>query len=279
MLLASLFGSVQRSYLAGAARGWATTSARTGMAIGNFNALTELNAADSKATVSLGDLKALEAQLREFGPDALKRFKRDARRVGTPARDALRAVFRSVGIAGPLGRPNRPGRRYDKMATNYNHARLSYERGFVIANSSRGIDVNYKNRSEGKALQQLKTAQDGTISIVRVLVKAPAFIVADMAGKSNRKRINSGFVREYETNLFGGPKIVASERMRAVTPARVEARTKWLQALDRQAHNRRQSKASRYAWPTMEKYMSTHKINAAALINQVIAETNKKLAD
>ncbi len=279
MLLASLFGSIQRSYLSGAARGWAGTSAKSTIAIGNFNALTELNANNSKATVSLADLKALEQQLKEFGPDALKRFKRNARQLGTPARDALRSVYRSVGIAGPLGRPNRPGRRYDKMATNYNHARLSYERGFVVANSSRGIDVNYKNRSEGKALQQLKTAQDGTISIVRLLVKAPAFIVADMAGKSNRKRMNSGVVREYTTNLFGGPRVVATEKMRAVTPARVEARTKWLQALDRQAHNRRQNKASRYAWPTMEKYMAKHKINAAALINQVILETNKKLAD
>lgn len=279
MLLASLFGSIQRSYLSGAARGWAGTSAKSTITIGNFNALTELNASNSKATVSLADLKALEQQLKEFGPDALKRFKRNARQLGTPARDALRSVYRSVGIAGPLGRPNRPGRRYDKMATNYNHARLSYERGFVVANSSRGIDVNYKNRSEGKALQQLKTAQDGTISIVRLLVKAPAFIVADMAGKSNRKRMNSGVVREYTTNLFGGPRVVATEKMRAVTPARVEARTKWLQALDRQAHNRRQNKASRYAWPTMEKYMAKHKINAAALINQVILETNKKLAD
>ena len=279
MLLASLFGGLSRSYLQGAARGWATTSAKGGIAIGNFNALTELNASNSKATVSLQDLKALEMQLKEFGPDALKRFRRDARRVGTPARDALRSVFRSVGLAGPLGRPSRPGRRYDKMSTNYNHARLSYERGFVVANSSRGIDVNYKNRSEGKALQQLKTAQDGTISIVRLLVKAPAFIVADMAGKSNSKRITSGLVREYKTDLFGRGVVEASTRMRQVTPARVEARTKWLQALDRQAHNRRQNKASRYAWPTMEKYMAKHKINAAALINQVILETNKKLAD
>lgn len=279
MLLASLLGSLSRSYVTGAAMGWTGVAARGGITIGNFNALRELNASDTKASVSLSDLKALEKQLKEFGPDSLKKFKRDARKVGVPARDALRSVYRSVGISGPLGRPNRPGRRYDKMATNYNHARLSYERGFVVANSSRGIDVNYKNRNEGKALRQLQQAQDGTFSIVRLLVKAPAFIVADMAGKSNRKRLNSGFVREYETNLFGGPKVVATERMRAVTPARVEARTKWLQALDRQAHNRRQNKASRYAWPTMEKYMSKHKVNVAALINEVIAETNKKLGN
>ena len=272
MLLASLLGSVARSYLAGAARGWAM-----GGAAGTFNAATELNMSDAKASVSFTDFKALERELKKFGPDSYKKFKRDARKVGTPARDALRSVFRSVGIAGPLGRPRRPGRRYDKMATEYGRARLSYERGFVVVNSSRGIDVNYKNRSEGKALRQLQMAQDGTLSIVRLLVKAPAFIVADMAGKSNKARLYSGEVRDYKTNLFGRGVVQATPAMRQVTPRRVEARTKWLQELDRQAHNRRQNEASRYAWPTMEKYMSKHKINVASLLNEVIAETNKKL--
>jgi hypothetical protein len=248
-----------------------------GGAAGTFNAATELNMSDAKASVSFTDFKALERELKKFGPDSYKKFKRDARKVGTPARDALRSVFRSVGIAGPLGRPRRPGRRYDKMATEYGRARLSYERGFVVVNSSRGIDVNYKNRSEGKALRQLQMAQDGTLSIVRLLVKAPAFIVADMAGKSNKARLYSGEVRDYKTNLFGRGVVQATPAMRQVTPRRVEARTKWLQELDRQAHNRRQNEASRYAWPTMEKYMSKHKINVASLLNEVIAETNKKL--
>ncbi len=277
MLLASLFSSLQRSYLSGAVAGWTSVGARTGIKIGSFNALAELNESNSKATVDLANLKALEQQLKEFGPDALKKFKRNARKVGTPARDALRSVFRSVGIAGPLGRPKRVGRRYDKMATNYDRGRLSYERGFAIANSSRGIDVNYKNRNEGKALRQLQMAQDGTVSIVRLLVKAPAFIVADMAGKSNKARLNSGQVRDYKTNLFGRGVIQATPAMREVTPRRVEARTKWLQELDRRAHNRRQNEASRYAWPTMEKYMSKHKVSVASLLNEVIADTNKKL--
>ena len=280
MLLASLLGSLSRSYTMGAASGWARTSAKSGLQIGSYSALRELATSDQKAVVELADLKALEKQLKEFGPDALKRFKTGARQIGTPARDALRSVFKSVGIAGPLGRPKRPGRRYDKMGTNYNIARLSYERGFVAANTSRGIDVNYKNRNEGKALRQLQTAQDGTISIVRLLVKAPAFIVADMAGKSGRKKLATGsMVREYQTNLFNRGVVQANENMRRMTPERRAAGDKWLLALDREAHNRRQNKASRYAWPTMEKYMSKHKLNVAQLLNQVIAETNKKLAD
>jgi hypothetical protein len=278
LLLASVFGSLQRSYLSGAVGGWSRIAARSAMAIGNFNSATELNASASKATVELKDLKALEQQLKEFGPDALRTFKRNARRVGTPARDALRSVFRSVGTAGPLGSPRRPGRRYDKMATSYN-GRLSYMTSYIRNYSSKGIDINYKNRNEGRALQQLKTAKDGTISVVRLLVKAPAFIVADMAGKSNSSRIVSGPVREYKTNLFGRGVVQANDAMRQMTPARYEARAKWLQALDRQAHNRRQNKASRYAWPTMENYMSKHKVNVATLLNEVIADTNKRLGN
>jgi hypothetical protein len=150
--------------------------------------------------------------------------------------------------------------------------------GFTAANTRNGVDVNYKNRSEGKALSQLRSARDGTISIVRLMVKAPALIVADMAGKSNSARLGAGrLVSEYQTNLFGRGVVQATERMRMTTPAREEARTKWLQALDRNAHNRRQNKASRYAWPTMEKYMAKHKVNAASLMNRTIAELNKRM--
>lgn len=280
MLLTSLLGSLSRSYISSAAQGWKNVASRGGAVLGDYNALREMDTTNSKAVVALTDLKALEKQLKEFGPDALRKFKNNSRQVGTPARDALRSVFKSVGIRGPLGGPTRRGRRYDKMATNYNIARLSYERGFVTANTSRGIDVNYKNRNEGKALRQLQTAQDGTISIVRLLVKAPALIVADMAGKSSRAKIPTGsLVRGYQTNLFNRGVVQASENMRRMTPERRAARDAWLLALDRTAHNRRQNKASRYAWPTMEKYMSKHKINVAQLLNEVIATTNKKLAD
>jgi hypothetical protein len=99
-----------------------------------------------------------------------------------------------------------------------------------------------------------------------------------MAGKSNSARLGAGrLVSEYQTNLFGRGVVQATERMRMTTPAREEARTKWLQALDRNAHNRRQNKASRYAWPTMEKYMSKHKVNAASLMNRTITELNKRM--
>ncbi len=275
MFLASILGSLTRSYTMSAASGWARVAGASGMAIGDYNALKELGLQDSKAVVVLSDLKSLEKALNELGPEALKKFKKDARQLGTPARDELRRVFRSVGIHGPLGAPKRRGRTYDKMSTNYNRAHLSYSRGVAMGTSSRGIDVNYKNRTEGKALRNLATAKDGTISIVRLLVKAPAYIVADMAGKSDnaRKAIGS-FSREYQTDLFG--RGVVTKR-HIITPDRGKAIDNWLRVLDERAHNRRQGKASRYAWPTMTKYMSKHKTNASQLMNDVITMMNKRL--
>jgi hypothetical protein len=272
LLLTALLGSLSRSYTMGAMTGWARTAGKSALAVGNFNLLRELGASDQKATVSLPDLKALEKELKNFGPDALRKFRNDARKIGTPARDALRSVFRSVGTQGPLGGPKRPGRRYDKMATSYN-GRLSYMTSYIRNYSSKGIDVNYKNRTEGKALRQLQTAKDGTISIVRLLVRAPAFIVADMAGKSHKARKNTGDLsREYQINLFNKGVVTRRHRINIYNTEN------WIDELNKRAHNRRQNKPSRYAWPAMEKYMGKHKLNVAQLLNEVVVETNKKLA-
>lgn len=275
MILASLLGSLSRSYLGSAAMGWSRVGMGAGIPIGNYNHLKELISNDNKAVVELSDLKALEKILIETGPEAFKKFKNNARQLGRPARDEMRKTFKSVGIHGPLGAPRRKGRKYDKMSTNYSRAHLSYSRGFGLSGSSRAIDVNYKNRNEGRALRQLQMAKDGTISIVRVIVKAPAFIVADMAGKTENARKPVGSLsREYQTDLFG--RGIVTKR-HVITPDRQTAITNWLKMLDSRAHNRRQSSASRYAWPTMTKYMSKHKTNAAILLNDVIAMMNKRL--
>jgi hypothetical protein len=281
LLFASIFGNLGRSYLFGAAAGYGkiqSIARQRGINIAAFNMLRDLNPSEAKAIVELPNLKALEAMLKETGPTALRDFKRKARRIGTPARNEIRKTFRSVGIFGPLGAPKRPGRFNDKMATDYNRGRLSYSKGYIEANTSRGIDVNYKNRNENKALAQLATARDGTISIVRVKISSGPLIVADMAGKTGAKRLNTGqMARNYTTNLFGRGVVQATDRMRMATQGRVDARTTWLQALDRQARGRKQNKASRYAWPTMEQFMPKHKVNVSQLFNETIAQINKKL--
>jgi hypothetical protein len=281
LLFASIFGNLGRSYLFGAAAGYGkiqSIARQRGINIAAFNMARDLNITDAKSVVELPNLKALEAMLKETGPTALRDFKRKARRIGTPARNEIRKTFREVGIFGPLGAPRRPGRMNDKMATDYNRGRLSYSRGFLEANTSRGIDVNYKNRTENRALAQLARAEDGTISIVRVKISSGPLIVADMAGKTGNKRLSAGqMARNYQTNLFGRGVVQATDRMRMATRGRVDARSTWLEALDRQAKGRKQNKASRYAWPTMEKFMPKHKVNVSQLLNETIAQINKKL--
>lgn len=274
-----LVGAIGRSYLAGATASWMKIGAigsKAGVNIGNFNALRDLGGSDSKAVVELSDLKALERALKDVGPNALRRFKYQARKVGEPAKKAIRGTFANVGIHGPLGAPKRPRRAYDKMATNYSTARLNWAYSRVLATGSRGIDVNYKSRSENKELRNLIAARDGTISIVRVIVRSPAYILADMAGKSGKGKLSVGGVtREYQQNLFGRGVVT---RRHTMTAARRRAIDDWIEALDRRAHNRRQNKPSRYAWPTMEKHMGTHKELVSRLFNDTVAEINRRMS-
>jgi hypothetical protein len=114
---------------------------------------------------------------------------------------------------GPLGGPKpkkgRTGRTFDRMYTQY--GRLSWTAARKVGGRS-GIDVNYKNRKEGKALAALKAAQDGTVSIVRVRVRAPAFVVADMAGVTKKASRSGTLTRPYEINLLAKVKLQDSTR-------------------------------------------------------------------
>lgn len=277
-MVAALAGILGRSYLAGAGRGWMAISAignRSGTNIGNINNLRDLGISDAKAVVELPNLKALEDELKKLGPKAVRQFKTKARRIGAPAVKSMRASFDEAGIHGPLGAPKRPRRNYDKMSTNYSHARLNWMYSRAMARTSKGIAVNYKNRRESKALRDLAAARDGTISIVRVIVRAPAYILADMAGKSNTARMAVGAItREYQQNLFGRGVVT---RRHTITAARRDAIDDWMEALNQKARGRGQGEASRYAWPAMEKHMKVHKELASKLLNETINEVNARL--
>ena len=274
MVAVAVAGALARSYLAGAARSFGAIragAAANGIRIGNYNALMDLNSSDAKATVSLPDLKALERELKLVGPKAFNKFKSDARKLGNPARDDIRRAFASVGYLGPTGGPKRPGRLNDKMVLNPSYAHLSWGNSVNMANR-RGVDVNYKMRNASKELQNLRGSRDGTISIVRVVVRSPAYIVADMAGKSRRAMKSRGQLsREYQIDLFGRGVVTRRHR---VSPANT---ANWIRELDMRAHNKKQSKPSRYAWPTMEKHAKTHRKNASKLFNETIAEINRIL--
>lgn len=266
----ALLGPLRSVFMSNAMRGFAIAQ-RANPNIGNFNALRDLNLSDKKTVIELSNLKHLERTLKEVSPKMLRDFKRDARKLGDPAKKAIRKAFAEAGQHGPLGAPNRPGRYYDKMYTSF-VGRLSWTQAKAIANR-RGIEVNYKNRNENKALRQLQAAQDGTISIVRVVVRAPAFIVADMAGKSNKARKAPGELsREYKINAFNRGVVTRRHR---VDVYNVE---NWLDRLNAEARGKGQNRPSRYAWPAAEDHLKDARGNASNLMNRTITEINRLLS-
>lgn len=261
-------GALRGVFLSNAKRGFMTASA-INPRIGNFNELRDLDKSDRKAVVELSNLKHLEKTLRTLGPKMLRDFKRDARRVGQPAMKDVRKAFTSIGPLGPRGGPSRDNRYYDKMSNSF-VGRLSWRNSYVIANR-RGIEVNYKNRNENKALSRLQAAQDGTISIVRIVVRAPAFIVADMAGKSNRAQKGDGELsRMYRIHEFGGPYIQRQHRVRTANT------DNWIRKLN-EVGKGAAGRPSRYVYPAVEGHMNDFRTNSSKLFNRTIGEINRIL--
>lgn len=274
MTLALLLRGLGTSYLQGAFAGYRAVSgpARSnGIDIGDFRSLQVQIASNMAASVSIGDLKDLEKQLREVSPALYQKFRRDIKRVGIPARDAVRKTFRSVNQFGPLGAPKRPGRTFDKFATS-EVGRLSWYNSKILS-ANKAIDVNYKNRKARSDFQKLKAGADGTLSIVRVRVMAPAYVVADMAGKSGRAAKSTGQLsRQYEINLFGGPRVT---RQHKINSDNVD---NWIRNLNDKASNKGQGQPSRYGWPTMEKHAPKYRADTSKLLNETIAILNRKMS-
>lgn len=256
--------------LAAAARAGQVAYLATG-AKGNYSDLSSSGASiGDKGTIQLSNLAALERELKNIGPEVLRQFKKDAKYVGKDAVKAVRKAFRGVDAMGPLGGPKpkkgRTGRTYDRMYTQY--GRLSWTEARRTGGRS-GIDVNYKNRKEGKALAALKAAQDGTVSIVRVRVRAPAFIVADMAGVTKKASRSGTLTRPYDINLFGKGKITRQHR---INKANVD---NWLLKLN--SGSMAASKPSRYAYPAVEEHAPAFKANITKVLKSAVITVNRRL--
>ena len=273
MAYQALMGGLAGLFMRGAATGYGAVNGAArgyGIKIGDFNNLMDLGISDKKAVVELADLKALEDALKDVGPSFHRKFKRDAKKVGEPTRDAVRKAFRQIGYMGPLGPAKRPGRRFDRFATS-ELGRLSWYNSRMMS-ENKSIDVNYKNRREGRALAQLQAAKDGTISIVRVRVMAPAYVVADMAGKSGKARQTTGtLTRPYRISLYGKRTVT---RQHKINSDNVD---NWIENLNSKSNAKQQDTPSRYGWPTMERHAPKFREDASKLLNESIAMLNRRM--
>ena len=240
---------------------------------GDYNDLTQgAFTSGTKATMQLANLQDLERQLKEIGPEVLRQFKKDAKKVGSKAVGAVRKGFREVGNYGPLGPPKpkgkRTGRTYDRMYSQ--NGRVSWNGSMKVAGRS-GIDVNYKNRKEGKALADLKAAKDGTVSVVRIRVRTPGFIIADMAGKSKKAvSANGKQTRPYDINLFGRGRVTRTHRISSTNVSN------WLQALDTKAKASK-GKPSRYAYPAIDAHKDKFRKDTTVVLRAAVDKINRRL--
>jgi hypothetical protein len=281
MALTGIFGGLVQTYLRAALVGFGNVRAVAAgkrIAIGNFAALSILKLDNRSAGFEVSDFLDLENQLKALGPEAIKQFRNKAKFIGEPARDAIERAFHNINGFGPLGPPkakataHRSGniRTYDRMSTS-DRGHLSWINARTMSNR-KAIQLNYKNRNAQRDFFKVQQGQDGALSIVRVRITAPAYIVADMAGKSGRARKGTGELsREYQINLFGRGVVTRRHR---VNEDNVD---NWIRALNSSASAKQKSSPSRYAWPTMLKYQPRHREKASKLLNETITMLNQRM--
>lgn len=271
-MAAALFAIFQRA----AQGGFAATMVKGGQPAGNLDMQMLAN---DRATITVSNLDELRREMRQVAPDMYKEFKRDATKLGRPFRDDVKKTLRKI-QSPPLGprkvNSSKPwataeaiaSRQYDGWVSSV--GRISWGgTGRNYTNAQDTVRLNFKDRREGKNLAKLRSAQDGTISLVRVLVVNPATIIADIAGRKNNARNNYGRGRtnDYFGYQFGRP----GRQSHKISP---EAVDKFIANLNRVGIQRR---ASRFAWPTAEKHLPEYKKNVTEVMNEYTRRVNRIL--
>ena len=272
MVVAGLLGGAAKQYLTAAASSYAAISAQSRSGLANFNAATLLQ---DKAgpTLEVTNLIALERQLKELGPEIYRKFKANARKIGTPARNDVRDAFSKIGPSGPFGWYRRPGRTSDGFNTV--NGRLSWDKSYFEITRNSGVDVNYKSRNANKELYNLQTGKDGAVSVLRIRVKKAALIIVDMAGRGNRTSMYSegrGRTRPYEIDLFGRGIVTRTHSINR------DNSDKFVEKLS-QARANLSNNGSRYAYPALIDHVPKYTRNVDKLLNETIALVNRSLGN
>ena len=105
MTLALMLKGLGTSYLQGAFMGYNLVNGparANNVNIGDFRRLQVQMASNLAASLEINDLKDLEKQMREIAPAMYHKFRRDQRKLGEPAKDAVQRTFKNVNQNGPL---------------------------------------------------------------------------------------------------------------------------------------------------------------------------------
>lgn len=235
----------------------------------DFNNLYVKMLRETKAGIELKDLKHLEKTLREVAPKMFRDFQRNMTKVGRPAAMEMRKTFKKIDDKGPIWK-QRKGRFYDSMYSSYVSNISWYQTKF--ATGRKGIDVNYKNRKKSADFSKLRAGSDGTLGIVRIAVKSPAYIMADITGRGNKRKSTGTLSREYRIHAFGQSPYIT--RRHKVNAQNVQT---WINALNG-GQAKMSGTPSRYAYPTVIKHAPKFAENVSNVLNSTITELNRRLA-
>lgn len=267
----SMFTNYSRAAM-GSYAGIRAMGQKSNLDIGDFNLLTVIDK-NGAGGLEITDLRHLQETLKEVAPSLYRKLNRNLRKVGKPAQERVQEAYRQINSQGPLGGVRRQGRTFDKFATS-TLGRLSWVNSKTLSQNE-AVGLNFRNRNRARDWAKLQEGRDAVMSIVRISVNAPAFILADIAGAGKgRGALPVGQrTREYKTNLFGRGEITHDHVM---TQKRVNAIwNKWIPALDKR---KAAPKASRYAYPAIEKHMPKYRRDTSDVLNEVIRELNIRMA-
>lgn len=261
----AILGAMQAAFAVGFANNAKSMGgmlAAGGAAKPDFNSLYVKAINETKGGLNIKDLQNLQKMINTFEPELFNKFKKDAAKLGTPAKNAVSKAFRGVSKSGPLGAPKRPGRKFDKMDTQ---GRLSWGASRSRRNV---IDVTYKGRTSAALNKSITSgfgANDKTLSLIRVRVKGPAYVLADIGGKGRASKSTGTLTRSYNINLFGRGIVTRKHKINA------DNVNNWLQQL------RGKGAPSRYAWPAFTAHAKDYQRNFGGILNELVMETNRKL--
>lgn len=196
-----------------------------------------------QAVVEITDLQKVLKELSKINDEAHKQFKRNFREIAKPVQSEIKQGIRS----NRLGTPGNM-RGFKKGPVP---GRLTWGTGKPAASAI-------------ISMPRLTSRKAGMV-ISKVTVGSPATVIADMAGKSNRKTATSS-----RTRIYPYSRSASGQRSHKITR---EGSRKFIQNLDTTIGNR----ASRIVYPSAEKALPAARTEMGRALDQMVTDVNREL--
>ena len=223
--------------------------------------------------VWITDYRDLMRELRKVDRAYAVKLKRDFKRVGKPIQQGIRGTIPKY--APTSGIHVRSRMSVSGFAPRVVPGRLTWganpQNGNVPANNA--VIQNTKQKDWKKA------GRFGKMSVTRIAVDNAATVMADMAGRSKKWLNKKPYTRPYlysqstpSTGKYGTQRSLIRTRKHLINGQGIAM----IKALDR-GKNVQQGKASRWVWPTANKYLPQTKIEIQRLLDQANNHLNERL--